>query len=106
MDSLQFAYRTQKTIGIFDAAPTYQPLTNFVKPEGKLRCCAYSACGRFFAWASPETVTVVDVTNGRPITTLPIFNVYDLGFSPRGTYLITWERPGKDEEGDATKNLK
>ena len=29
-----------------------------------------------------------------------------MGFSPLGTYAITWERPGKDEEGNATKNLK
>lgn len=33
-------------------------------------------------------------------------NVYELGFSPLGTYLITWQRPSKDESGDAVKNLK
>lgn len=26
---------------------------------------------------------------------LPIVNVVELRFSPRGTYLSTWERPGK-----------
>lgn len=29
-----------------------------------------------------------------------------MGFSPLGTYIITWQRPGKDEDGNATKNLK
>lgn len=29
-----------------------------------------------------------------------------MGFSPLGTYLITWQRPSKDENGDAVKNLK
>ena len=33
-------------------------------------------------------------------------NVYELGFSPLGTYIITWQRPSKDENGDAIKNLK
>lgn len=33
-------------------------------------------------------------------------NVYELGFSPLGTYIITWQRPSKDENGDAAKNLK
>lgn len=103
---LQFAYRTQKGIGLFDAAPTYQPLAGFAKPEGNLRCCAYSPCGRYFAWASPEVVTVVDASNGQQVLALPILNVYELGFSPLGTFLVTWERPGKDENGDATKNLK
>ncbi|RDA85573.1 hypothetical protein CP532_5372 [Ophiocordyceps camponoti-leonardi (nom. inval.)] len=103
---LQFAYRTQKTIGIFDAAPVYEALAGFAKPEGNLRCCAYSPCGRFFAWASPESVTAVDASTGHQLLNLPIANVYDLGFSPLGTFIITWERPAKDEAGDATKNLK
>ncbi|PHH75168.1 hypothetical protein CDD83_4437 [Cordyceps sp. RAO-2017] len=103
---LQFAYRTQKTIGIFDAAPVYEPVVGFTKPEGNLRCCAYSSCGRFFGWASPESVTVVDASAGHQILSLPVANVYELDFSPLGTFVITWERPGKDEAGDATKNLK
>lgn len=32
--------------------------------------------------------------------------MFEIGFSPLGTYLITWQRPTKDENGDATKNLK
>jgi translation initiation factor 2A len=43
---------------------------------------------------------------GQVVTTLPAENVYELGFSPLGTYMITWQRPAKDEEGNATKNLK
>lgn len=37
---------------------------------------------------------------------MPLTNVYELGFSPLGTYFITWQRPTKDEDGNATKNLK
>ncbi|POR34911.1 Eukaryotic translation initiation factor 2A [Tolypocladium paradoxum] len=103
---LQFAYRTQKTIGLFDAAPAYEPLAGFAKPEGNLRCSAYSPCGRFFGWASPEFVAVVDASTGHQVLNLPLVNVYELGFSPLGTFVITWERPAKDEAGDATKNLK
>ena len=29
-------------------------LLMFDRPEGNLRCCAYSPCGNYFAWASPE----------------------------------------------------
>lgn len=43
---------------------------------------------------------------GHIITTLSAPNVYELGFSPRGTYIITWQRPSKDENGDAVKNLR
>lgn len=66
----------------------------------------YSPDGRFFAWASPENVTVVDASVGYVVTTLPAENVYELGFSPAGTFIITWQRPSKDDDGNATKNLK
>lgn len=102
----QFAFRTLTGIGITDAAPAYQPLPGFLKPEGSSRCCTYSPCGRYFAWASTEGVTVIDASAGNVITTLPTPNVYELGFSPRGSYIITWERSSKDENGDAVKNLK
>ncbi|RYP04537.1 hypothetical protein DL764_004399 [Monosporascus ibericus] len=103
---LQFAYRTQKAIGIFDAEPVYEPLPGFVKPEGNLRCCVYSPCGRYLAWASNERVCVVDASVGHTLTTVNVPNVFELGFSPRGSFLSTWERPAKDEAGDATKNFK
>ena len=104
--STQFAYRTLKGIGIVDAAPKYAPLPGFQRPEGSHRCCTYSPDGRYFAWASNESVNVADTTTGSILTTLPIPNVYELGFSPHGSYIITWERPSKDEAGDAVKNLK
>lgn len=113
---LQFAYRTQKAIGLFNAAnladgseqpAQYSSVAGFVKPEGNLRCCVYSPCGRYFAYASNEGVTVVDASVGNVLASLPhLTTVYELGFSPQGTFLATWERPAKDENGDATKNLK
>lgn len=102
----QLAYRTSKGIGVFNAAPVYEPLPGFVKPEGNLRCCCYSPDSRYFAWASPEQVSVIDASVGHVITTLPTPNVFELGFSPLGTYIITWQRPTKDEDGNAVKNLK
>lgn len=102
----QLAYRTSKGIGVFNAAPLYEALPGFERPEGNLRCQCYSPDGRYFAWASPEQVTVIDASVGHVITTLPIPNVFELGFSPLATYIITWQRPSKDETGNATKNLK
>ncbi|KAL1867552.1 hypothetical protein VTK73DRAFT_4076 [Phialemonium thermophilum] len=103
---LQFAYRTQKAVGLFDAAPVYEPVPGFVKPEGNIRCCVYSPCGRFFAYATNDGVFVVDASVGHIVSSLSILNVLELAFSPRGSFLSTWERPSKDEAGDATKNLK
>lgn len=51
-------------------------------------------------------MTIIDADNGNVVSTLPAENVFELGFSPLGTYVITWQRPSKDENGDAVKNLK
>ena len=48
----------------------------------------------------------MDALSGHVVTTLPAENVYELGFSPRGTFIITWQRPSKDGNGEAIKNLK
>jgi len=56
--------------------------------------------------ADNDRVTVIDASVGYMITSLPAQNVYELGFSPLGTFIITWQRPSKDEDGDAVKNLK
>jgi translation initiation factor 2A len=40
------------------------------------------------------------------VTALPAPNVFELGFSPYGTFIITWQRPSKGEDGNAVKNLK
>ncbi|KAJ4291148.1 hypothetical protein N0V90_010346 [Kalmusia sp. IMI 367209] len=78
----QLAYRTSKGIGVFNAAPVYEALPGF------------------------DRVSVIDASLGHVVTTLPTPNVFELGFSPLGTYIITWQRPTKDEDGNATKNLK
>jgi translation initiation factor 2A len=52
-----------------------------------------------------DRATVVDASVGHEITSFNLPNVYELAFSPLGTYISTWQRPSKDEKGDAVKNL-
>ena len=49
---------------------------------------------------------MIDASVGHVVTSLNAQNVYEIGFSPLGTFIITWQRPAKDENGDAVKNLK
>lgn len=61
---------------------------------------------RFTHLLTSCSVTVIDASVGNVVTTLLAPNVYELGFSPLGTFVITWQRPSKDDNGDATRNLK
>ena len=51
-------------------------------------------------------MNIISADTGAIVSTLPAENVFELGFSPKGTYIITWQRSAKDENGDAVKNLK
>lgn len=53
-----------------------------------------------------ERVVVVNAYSGDVVTSMSLQNVFELGFSPLGTYFITWQRPTKEEDGNAAKNLK
>lgn len=59
-----------------------------------------------FICLSTISVTVVDASSGRLVATINTPNVYELAFSPLGNFIITWQRPSKDANGDASKNLK
>src|SRR5690554_5080151 len=96
---LQFAYRTQKAVGLVDADSVYNSILSV---DVSSRFCQYSPCGRWFAWATPEGVTVRDAVTTNTVMTLGLVHVYELAFSPKGSFLSTWERPSKDEAGDAT----
>lgn len=51
------------------------------------------------------SVTVIDASTGDRIALMLARNVFELGFSPLGTFIITWQRPSRDENGDQAKNL-
>ncbi|KAK6544194.1 hypothetical protein TWF694_000900 [Orbilia ellipsospora] len=106
MSLTQFAYRTQKSIGITEGYPEYEALSGFGKPEHTPRCCTYSPDGRYFAYASPENVAIIDSNTGALLVSIPAPAVYELAFSPKGSFISTWERPSKLEDGNAAKNLK
>jgi translation initiation factor 2A len=100
----QFAFRAAKAVGVVDAYPAYTSLHHVASVN--CRTAQYSPCGRWWAWATPTTVTVIDTVSAATVMTLDLFNVFELEFSPRGSYLSTLERQSKDEAGDASKNLK
>ncbi|KAI9738317.1 MAG: hypothetical protein M1834_008815 [Cirrosporium novae-zelandiae] len=95
----QFACRTLKGLGIVDAAPIYEPLSD--------RKAIFAAVPtRHVADTSVGHQIKVDASVGNIISTLSVENVYELGFSPRGTFIMTWQRPSKDGNGNMLRNLR
>ncbi|KAJ7819072.1 eukaryotic translation initiation factor eIF2A-domain-containing protein [Mycena olivaceomarginata] len=88
--SQQYAFRAQKSIGLVGGSPDYVVAPNFEVPDVPTRIYHYSADGRLYAYALPNVVRIFQAEGAQLLLDLPIPNVADLKFSPRGTYLSTW----------------
>ncbi|KAJ6567105.1 eukaryotic translation initiation factor eIF2A-domain-containing protein [Mycena capillaripes] len=103
--SQQYSFRAQKSIGLVGGSPDYVAAPIDV-PDVPARIYHYSADGRLYAYALPTVVRIFQAEGAQLLQDLPIPNVVDVKFSPRGTYISTWERPVKVEDGSQHKNLR
>ncbi|KAJ8507762.1 hypothetical protein ONZ45_g9899 [Pleurotus djamor] len=104
--SQQIAFRAQKSLGLIGGTPEYKPVAGFADPEATARTYHYSSDGRLYAYALPNGVSIFQAENAQVVRELPLPNVIEIQFSPRGTYISTWERPVKLEDGSQHKNLR
>ncbi|KAE8231294.1 hypothetical protein CF326_g3693 [Tilletia indica] len=105
----QWAYRAQKSIGLNTGPPEYSAVSGLDQVEGVTRIFQYSPDGSMFAAAMENFTRLVDTREASTSTVkrdLPAEKVIALQFSPKGSYLSTFERPIKLEDGTGTKNLK
>ncbi|KAJ8093350.1 hypothetical protein PM082_020207 [Marasmius tenuissimus] len=104
--SQQYAFRAQKSIGLVGGVPDFKPVEGFATPDATARTYAYSADGRLYAYALPTVVRIFQAEGAQLLQELALPNVIEFRFSPRGTYISTWERPVKLEDGAQHKNLR
>jgi len=104
--SQQYAYRSQKTLGLLGGTPDYESLKGFESPPATCRLFSYSSDGRLFAYIVPEGVRIHYSENAELLREILLPNILDVKFSPRATYIMTWERLVKQDEGAQHKNLR
>ena len=98
--------RAQKSLGLVGGTPNYEALDGFQGPEVPARTYKYSSDGRLFAYVVPSGVQIYQAESTQLLQELAVPNIIDMNFSPRGTYISTWERPVKLEDGAQHKNLR
>jgi len=116
--------RSQRSVGLVGELPTYDLVEAFQAPDTPARTYQYSPDGRLFALAVPSgcvglqclwicasyarisSVRVHQAETAVLLHELTIPDVVELSFSPRGTYLSTWERHVKLGDGSQHKNLR
>lgn len=71
----------------------YKPFDQFQRDETKMaRCFCFSPCGKYFAWTNGRSVNICTTNNWKIIHELARPRAFYLKFSPKGTYLMTWEQ--------------
>ena len=98
--------RAQKSLGLVGGTPNYANVDNFQAPDVAVRTYQYSSDGRLYAYAIPTGVRIFQAEGAQLLQELSLPNIVEINFSPRGTYLSTWERPVKFEDGTQHKNLR
>ncbi|CAE6434537.1 unnamed protein product [Rhizoctonia solani] len=105
-ETQQYAFRSQKQLGLVGGLPEFAPIDAFDKPSATSRAYTYSQDGRLFAYILPAGVYIVDAGTFKVVQAIEVPNIIELSFSPLATFLQTWERPQKLEEGAQHKNLR
>ncbi|OBZ80975.1 Eukaryotic translation initiation factor 2A, partial [Choanephora cucurbitarum] len=101
----QFSFRSQKELTIWNGYPEFKAVSNFEKPDAASRMFHYSKYGHVYAYATNQNIKVFDANSMEQLCVIEKANVIDFWLSPQGSYLATWERPSKAENGAANNNL-
>ncbi|KAL9542915.1 hypothetical protein MBANPS3_008364 [Mucor bainieri] len=101
----QFSFRSQKELTIWDGYPEFKAVNNFEKPDTTARMFHYSRYGHVYAYSTNLSVKVFDASTMDKLCEIERANVIDFWLSPQGSYLATWERPTKLENGAGSNNL-
>ncbi|KAG0363675.1 hypothetical protein BG005_009095 [Podila minutissima] len=96
--------RSSAGIGLSEGAPAFGAPAGFEKQAGNIRVLQYSKNGLYLAWATPEGVKVMDAQSLQMVQEFAIKDVIEIDFSPKGTYISTWVRQIKTEDG-SHKNM-
>ncbi|KAI8638391.1 eukaryotic translation initiation factor eIF2A-domain-containing protein [Parasitella parasitica] len=101
----QFSFRSQKELTIWDGYPELKAVNKFEKPNTTARTFHYSKYGHVYAYSTNLSIKVFDASTLDQFCEIEKPNVILFWLSPQGSYLATWERPTKLENGAGSNNL-
>lgn len=86
----------------------YKEVESFPKPSLECRSALYSANGKFFGYTQPHEVVIISTETNKILLKIELPEVFDIEFSPNGTYLCLWCKPVllDKESGKWNKNVK
>ncbi len=84
---------------MYRGTPTPSAVSSLASPAQGIML--FSRDGKLFVSADTTKVTVYNVDEAKPIVEIAHPKVVEMDLSPKGSFLVTWDRP----TGTDTKNL-
>ncbi|TPX52833.1 hypothetical protein SeMB42_g01137 [Synchytrium endobioticum] len=105
--SRHIALRTHEGVLVTDFDASHSKIEALCCNETQMRSFVYSPDGAMIALVLPSCIRILSVPKSQVLVELPVSNVIEVEFSPRGTYIATWERMIRSEDHENLhKNLK
>eukprot|EP00123_Amoebidium_parasiticum_P012283 comp21249_c0_seq1/m.28949 comp21249_c0_seq1/g.28949 ORF comp21249_c0_seq1/g.28949 comp21249_c0_seq1/m.28949 type:complete len:600 (-) comp21249_c0_seq1:480-2279(-) len=98
--------RSNTGLSLEQGPPVLATAAEFPQVPSGVRTTRYSNDGSLLAWATSQTVTVVEVATWKTIQTVDHPNVMKVFFSPKNTQLVTFSRYQTDKNHVGTDNAK
>ncbi|XP_047119324.1 eukaryotic translation initiation factor 2A [Schistocerca piceifrons] len=87
------AVRGSTGISISLGPPSYDLVSSFAREDSKTcRTMAFDPTGKYFAWANGTCVKIASTNTWKVLAEIPRPKVSNITFSPKGTYIMTWEQ--------------
>nr|CAD7571495.1 unnamed protein product [Timema californicum] len=87
-----FTVRGSTGVSINLGPPSYDLVSAFTREDSKAcKTMVFDPQGKYFAWVNGVTVKIASVSTWKVITEITKPKISNLEFSPKGTYLMTWE---------------
>ena len=107
LDRPQFTVRGKEGVQTFlvprgDEALELNP--DFPSTEG-VNAFEYSADGRLLAFVFADQIIIYDAYTGARLYRMECTRISAIAFSPRGNFLVTWEKPPGAKAEDVNKDL-
>ncbi|KXS20117.1 eIF2A-domain-containing protein [Gonapodya prolifera JEL478] len=105
--AVQLSYRSVAGLTVANGPPQAGAANGFESPQGNIRTFQYSSDGSRLAWIGPEGVRIVNAASGEVVRDITNKTIMEIGFSPKGTFISTWERYQKPatDDGPPHRNL-
>ncbi|OMJ18214.1 Eukaryotic translation initiation factor 2A [Smittium culicis] len=102
----QFLYHALRDFGVYKGPPS-SDLVPGIKREGlEVKIMKYSPDGRYLAWSTSTSISILSASDYKIISEIHEKNVVEISFSPKGNYMMTYERFIKSTEDAQHRNLK